>query len=104
MSIDVTISKTITLDIKGQKIVLTENEAKELASKIQTMLNITSPPSIAEPLGWPTPPGWPKPPALFGDGINTIKAYEQPCLFDGLEPGVYGISCPCPRCNPVVMS
>ena len=22
------------------------------------------------------------------------------CMFDGLPPGVYGISCPCPKCSP----
>ncbi len=22
------------------------------------------------------------------------------CMFDGLKDGVYGISCPCPKCTP----
>ena len=24
----------------------------------------------------------------------------QPCMFDNLPPGIYGISCPCPKCTP----
>lgn len=31
------------------------------------------------------------------EGI-TWKINEK-CLFEGLPPGVYGISCPCPRCS-----
>ena len=32
-----------------------------------------------------------------------VKSRDEnkiPCMFDGLEPGVYGISCPCPKCSP----
>lgn len=24
----------------------------------------------------------------------------EPCMFDGLKDGVYGLSCPCPKCTP----
>ena len=33
--------------------------------------------------------------ALRLRGRNT-----HPCAFDGLEPGVYGLVCTCPRCSP----
>jgi hypothetical protein len=25
---------------------------------------------------------------------------DEPCMFDGLPDGVYGISCPCKKCTP----
>lgn len=30
-------------------------------------------------------------------GVNTEPVV--PCMFDGLKPGVYGISCTCPKCS-----
>ena len=32
------------------------------------------------------------------DSTNLGKVSH--CMFDGLEPGVYGLVCPCPRCSP----
>ena len=35
----------------------------------------------------PVQPWWPQQP------------WVRSCMFDNLPPGVYGISCPCPRCS-----
>ena len=40
----------------------------------------------------------------LGPANNTPSPYfrsepKVPCMFDGLEPGVYGIACPCPKCS-----
>ena len=31
---------------------------------------------------------------------STPKATEHPCMYDNLPPGIYGLSCTCPRCSP----
>lgn len=38
--------------------------------------------------------------APFGTVRTTGTMDLTGCMFDGLEPGVYGISCPCPKCSP----
>jgi hypothetical protein len=60
-------------------------------------------PQTVPPPFIPTVPGEPLPaqpwivPQLY-----RIKERE-PCMFDGLPPGVYGLVCSCPRCSPRMM-
>lgn len=36
-----------------------------------------------------------------GENLEAWRHASRPgCLFDGLEPGVYWLSCSCPRCTP----
>ena len=30
---------------------------------------------------------------------DNIVTRDQPCMFDGLQPGVYGLVCHCPKCS-----
>lgn len=39
---------------------------------------------------------WPPQPMI----INTGSITHHKCAFDGLPPGVYGLTCSCPRCSP----
>ena len=38
-------------------------------------------------------------PEVFPAVPRTVTTTE-PCLFDSLPPGTYGLVCPCPRCSP----
>lgn len=37
---------------------------------------------------------WPELP-----GLNYVVQRPQPCMFDSLPPGIYGLVCPCPKCT-----
>jgi len=43
----------------------------------------------------PPPIDWPYP-----SQPNWITWKPEPCAFDGLPPGVYGMVCCCPKCSP----
>jgi hypothetical protein len=36
---------------------------------------------------------------ILFDGHTYNDPWKPICMFDGLKPGVYGLSCPCPRCS-----
>jgi len=43
----------------------------------------------------------PRLPPQFWEPLFVMQpTQEQPCMFDNLPPGVYGLACPCPRCSP----
>lgn len=48
-----------------------------------------------EPVPNTWPPANPAPPYPY----EIHKDSTTPCMFDNLKPGVYGLSCPCPRCS-----
>lgn len=42
-------------------------------------------------------PGW-------GSPFESDPVQREPCMFDGLPPGTYGLVCPCRRCRPWCVS
>lgn len=41
-------------------------------------------------------------PVVIPDFVPVFDQHpmREPCMFDGLPPGVYGLVCRCPRCSP----
>jgi hypothetical protein len=57
---------------------------------------------VPEPVYVPTPELVPFP-AIIPWWEPPRKPPQEPCMFDGLPPGVYGLVCHCPRCTPRCM-
>jgi hypothetical protein len=68
------------------------------------------PPPIFVPVPYPVPvpvpvpqvPPWPHPRPWIWP--QPPVRWQQPCMFDNLPPGVYGLVCQCPRCSPQCIS
>jgi hypothetical protein len=39
-------------------------------------------------------------PEFRGVPESPVAPKHEPCMFDSLPPGTYGLVCPCPRCSP----
>ena len=72
------------LDQTQERQSIFEWAAKKLVEELDP-----DPVPVIEPLSWPPQPMI----------INTGQIRSHPCAFDGLPPGVYGLTCSCPKCS-----
>ena len=101
---------TYVLTVGRKQIELSEQDASQLLDELaglkghvhmqreifEMFTKKNEPPvrTVPDPFTWPQSTG-------TGTGNDPFKfVTTTKCMFEDLPPGVYGISCPCPKCSP----